>query len=99
MEPQLTHHRLVVPQARADEELDGLAGHPRRDRDRLTGLALQAAQQPADDERGVLALFGAIELGQVTFQEARQVVRAVPNGVGENGGVVQERLSLGVIQE
>ena len=99
VEPQFGHDGLVVPLARADEELDRLAGQPGLDGDRLAGLALQAAEQAADDQGGVLALLGAIELGQIALEEAGQAVGAVADGVGGDGGVVQEGLGLGVIQE
>jgi hypothetical protein len=97
--PQLSHHGLVVPLAGADEELDRLAGQPGLDGDRLAGLALQAADQSADDQGGVLTLLGAVELRQVPLEEGGQAVGAVVDGVGGDGGVVQEGLSLGVIQE
>src|SRR6266511_752170 len=82
MEPQLGHHGLVVPLTRADEELDRLARQPGLDRDRLTGLALQSAEEPADDQGGVLALLGAIELGQIALEKGGQTVGAVADGVG-----------------
>jgi hypothetical protein len=63
VEPEFRYDGLVVPLARADEELDRLAGPPGLDGDRLTGLALQSADQAADDQRGVLALLDAIKLG------------------------------------
>ena len=99
MAPQLGHHGLVVPLARADEELDRLARQPGLDGDRLTGLALQTADQAVDDKRGVDSLLDAIELGQVTLEEGGQPVGAALNSVGGDVGVVQEGLSLGVIQE
>ena len=57
------HDGLVVPLAGADEGLDRLAVDAGLDGDRLAGLALQAAEQAADDERGVGALLGAVEAG------------------------------------
>ena len=83
----------------ADEELDRLAGQAGLDGDRLAGLALQAAEQAADDQGGVVALLDAIELGQIALQEPGQPVGTAPDGVGSDGGVVQEGLGLGVIQE
>ena len=50
-------------------------------------------------EGGVVALLDAIELGQVALEKARQAVGAAADGVGRDGGVVQEGLGLGVIQE
>src|SRR3954454_23368640 len=66
---QLGHDGLVVPPAGADEELDGLAVHAGLHRDRLAGLALQAAEEAADDEGGVDPLLGAVEPWQVAFEE------------------------------
>src|SRR5512135_1148328 len=63
VEPEFRYDGLVVPLARVDEELDRLARQPGLDGDRLTGLALQSADQPADDQGGVLALLDAIKLG------------------------------------
>ena len=54
---------------------------------------------PADDQGRGGALLDAVEPGQIAFEEAGQAVRAVSDGVGGDGGVVQEGLSLGVIQE
>ena len=65
------HDGLVVPPAGADEVLDRLAVDAGLDGDRLAGLALQAAEQAADDEGGVGPLLGAVEAGQVALQEGR----------------------------
>ena len=96
MEPQFGHHGFVVPFPRADEELDRLARQAGLDRDRLTGLTLQSAEAPANDRGGVRALLGAIELGQIALKKAGQTVGAVADGVGRDGGVVQQGLGLGV---
>src|SRR5271156_1016543 len=69
MGAQLSHHSLVVPLARADEELDRFARQPGLDGDWLTGLALQTTDKAAYDQGGVDALLDAIELGQVTLEE------------------------------
>jgi hypothetical protein len=98
MEPQLGHHGLVVPFPRADEELDRLPRQSGLDGDRLRGLALQSAEEPADDRGGIRALLGAIELGQRAPEEAGQTVGAVSDGLGRDDGVVQEGLGLGVLQ-
>ena len=63
MAAQRGHDGLVVPPAGADEVLDRLAVDAGLDGDRLARLALQAAEQAADDERGVGALFGTVEAG------------------------------------
>ena len=68
---ELGHDGLVVPPAGADEVLDRLAVDAGLDGDRLAGLALQAAEQAADDERGVGPLLGAVEARQVALQEGR----------------------------
>ncbi len=99
MEPEFPHDGLVVPLARADDELDRLAGQPGLDGDRLTGLALQAAEQPVDDQGGVLPLLGAVEPRQIPLQEGGQAVGAVADRVGCDGGVAQQGLSLGVSQQ
>jgi hypothetical protein len=98
MEPQFGHHGLVVPLPRADEELDRFARQPGLDRDRLTGLALQSAEKPADDQGGVLALLDAVKPGEVALEKAGQTVGAVTDGVGRDGGVAQKGLGLGVLQ-
>ena len=72
--PQLGHHGLVVPLAGADEELDRLAGQAGLDGDRLAGLALQAAEQAADDQGGVHLLLDAVELREIALEEAGQAV-------------------------
>src|SRR5262249_55133052 len=63
--PQLGHDRLVVPPARPDEELDRLAVDSGPDGDRLARLALQAAEQAADDQGSVGPLLDPPEEGQV----------------------------------
>lgn len=63
---QFGHHGFITLPARAHEELDRLAGEP-PDGDRLAGLPFQAADQPADDQGCVTALFGAIEMGRMTL--------------------------------
>ena len=97
--PQFGRHGLVVPLAGADEELDRLAGQPGLDGDRLAGLAFQAADEPADDERGVVAMLDAIELREVAVEEASQSVRTASNGIGRDDRVVQEGLGIGVLQQ
>src|SRR5512135_3902590 len=66
---------------------------------RAAGLPLQAAEESADDQGGVLTLLGALEPGQVPLDEGGQAIRAVADGVGGDGGVVQEGRSLRMIQE
>jgi len=65
------------------------------DGDRLAGLALQPAEQAADDEGGVGPLLGAIEARQVALQEGRDPVLATADVVGRHDGVGQEGLSSG----
>ena len=97
--PQLAHDGLVVPLARTHEELDRLAGEPGLDGDRLARLAFQAAEEPRDDRAGMGLLRDAVEPRQVPPEEAGQAVGAVADGVRTDRGVVQEGLSLGMIQE
>ena len=96
---QLGHDGLVVPLAGADEELDGLAVDAGLDGDRLAGLALQAAEQAADDEGGVGPLLDAVEARQVALQEGGEPVLAAADLIGCHGGISQEGLGVGVIQE
>ena len=95
----LGHDRLVVPLAGPDEELDRLAVDAGLDGDRLAGLALQAAEQAADDEGGVVALLGPSEAGQVAFEESGESVLAAADGLGGQDGVGQDGLGFGVFQE
>jgi hypothetical protein len=87
------------PPARADEVLDRLAVDAGLDGDRLTGLSLQPAEQPADDERGVGPLLGSIEARRIALQEGRDPVLAAADLVGGHDGVGQEGLGVGVFQE
>ena len=93
------HDGLVVPPAGADEVLDRLAVDAGLDGDRLAGLALQPAEQAADDERGVGPLLGAVEARQVALQEGRDPVLAAADLLGGHDGVGQEGLGVGVFQE
>jgi hypothetical protein len=99
MGAQLGHHCLVVPLARADEELNWFTRQPGLDGDRLTGLALQTTDEAAYDQGGVDSLLDAIKLGQITLEEPDQPVDAPLDGVGSDVGIVQERLRFRVIQE
>jgi hypothetical protein len=81
------HDGLVVPPARADEVLDRLAMDAGLDGDRLPVLALQPAEQAADDEGGVGPLLGAIEARQVALQEGRDPVLATADLVGRHDGI------------
>ena len=99
MGPQLGHDGLVVPLAAADKELDRLAGQSGLDGDRLAGLSLHAAQETTDDQGGVVTLLDAVEARKVPLEEARHAVGTVTDRVGGDDGVVQEGLSLGMIQE
>src|SRR5262249_45001718 len=96
---QLGHDGLVVPLPGADEELDGLAVDAGLDRDRLAGLALQPADQAADDEGGVGALLDSVEARQVPLEERGEPVPAALDLLGSHDGVSQEGLGLGMIQE
>ena len=62
-------------------------------------LALQAAEQAANDQGCVAALLDAIELGQVALEEAGEAVGTTPHASGREGRIVQEGLRLGMIQE
>ena len=53
--PQLHQDRIVVPLARADEELDVLVLDPGEVGDRFGGLALQVAEEAPNDQGGVVA--------------------------------------------
>ena len=99
MAAQFGHDGLVVPPARADEVLDRLAVDAGLHRDRLAGLSLQAAEQPADDQRGVGPLLGAVEAWQIALQEGRDPVLASADLVGGHDGIGQEGPGVGVFQE
>ena len=67
--------------------------------DRLAGLALQAAEEPGNDGAGMGLLFDAVEAREVALKEGGQAVLAAFDGLGSEGGVGQEGLGFGVIQE
>jgi hypothetical protein len=99
MAAQLGHDRLVVPPGRADEELEGLPMDPGLHGDRLAGLASQAAEEPADDQRGVGPLLESPEAGQVAGEECGEPVPAGAEGLEAQVGVGQEHPGVGVIEE
>src|SRR5262249_43408515 len=76
------HDGLVVPAACADEVLDRLAVDAGLDGDRLAGLALEPAEQAADDERGVGPLLGAVEAWQIALEKGRNPVLTAADLVG-----------------
>src|SRR5262249_34348787 len=69
------------------------------DRDRLAGLALEAAEQAADYQGGGRPLLGAVEPRQVAPEEGGQAVPAAADLVGRQDRVGQQGLSIGVVQE
>jgi hypothetical protein len=71
----------------------------RLDGDRLAGLALQAAEEAADDEGGVGPLFDPVETRQVASQERGEPVLTAADLLGCYDGVGQEGLGFGVVQE
>jgi hypothetical protein len=99
MAAQLGQDGLVVPLARADEELDGLAMDAGLHRDRLTGLALQPADQAAEDQGGVGPLLGAVAAGQGAPQERGESVLTALDLLGRHDGIGQEGLGIRVVQE
>ncbi len=96
---QLGQDDVIVPLARADEVLHGLARPARLDGDGFASLALQAAETSLDHDLGQLPLLVAVEQGQVALQEACQVVAAAGNRSRCQGGVVEQRLRLGMVKE
>jgi hypothetical protein len=68
-------------------------------RDRLAGLALQAAQPTADEQGGVVTLLAAAEEGQVATEGPGEPVSAASDGLGCQDGVGQDDLGIGVFQE
>ena len=99
MATQLGHDILVVPLAGADEGLDRLAMNASLDGDRLAGLALQATDQPAEDQVGVGPVFGPVEVGQVAFEEGGEPILAALDCFGGQDGVGQEGLSVGMVDD
>jgi hypothetical protein len=99
MRSQLDHHGLVVPLARADEELNRLPGQTGLDGDRLTGLAFQAADQAANDQCGVVPVLNASEPGKIALEKIGQAACTIRDGFRSKRGVAQQGLRLRVIQE
>ncbi len=97
MAPQLHQDRVVVPLARADEELDVLVLDPGAVSDRFGGLALQAADEATNDQGGVVALLLAIEVGEITAEEPPQAVAAAPDGLGCEDRIVEKGLGVGMV--
>lgn len=96
---QFAHDGLVVPGARANEVLYGLAAASGEVGDGLGGLALQAREFAVENDLGQLTLFGAEEAGEVAAQEDAQAAEAAANSGGGNLGIGQEGLGLGVLQQ
>src|SRR5439155_18685290 len=96
---QLGQHRLVVPQAAADEVLHGLAWPVGLVGNRLGGFPLVVTELARDHERGQFALLLAVEQGRVALQETRQAVAATGDEAGGEGGVGEQRLRLGVLKD
>jgi hypothetical protein len=67
--------------------------------DGLAGLAFQAAEEAADDRRGMGVVFDAVEPWEIALEEGGQAVLAAGDGLGGEGGVGQEGLGVGMIQE
>jgi len=97
--PQLHQDRIVVPLARADEELDVLVLDPGAVGDRFGGLALQVAEEAPNDQGGVVALLLAIEVGEVTAEEPPQAVATAPNGLGCEDRILEEGLGVGMVEQ
>ncbi len=96
---QFVDDRIIVPSAGADEGLDRLAVQPGLRGDRLAGLAFQAAEEPAEDRAGMGPVFDAVEPREVALQEGGQAVLTTRDGLGGEGGIGQQGLGVGVIQE
>jgi hypothetical protein len=79
--------------------LDRLAVDAGLDGDRLAGLAFQSADQAADDQCGVGPLLDALEAGEIALQERGEPILAAADLLGSHGGISQEGLGVGVIQE
>jgi hypothetical protein len=99
MAAQLGLDGLVVPLATADEILDVFAVHAGVVADRFGGLALQAAEQTADNHGGVVALLLPIEPGQVALEEAGQAIATAADRLGGEGSIVEQRLSVGMVEQ
>src|SRR5262249_27021988 len=63
------------------------------------GSSADATEEAADDQRRVVALLAAIEVGQVALEEAGEAVGTTGDGLRGEDRVVQEGLGLGLIQE
>jgi hypothetical protein len=99
MPAQLDHHGSVIPLARADEELHGLALQACLQSDRFARLAFQPAEQAADDQGRVVTLLAAREVRQITLQERRQPLGTAPHRLGPQHRVGQKGLRHRMIQE
>ena len=89
----------IVPEAGAEEVLDGLTWSSGLIGDRLGGLALQAAESPLDDDGSEFALLDALEERQVALQEAGEVVAAADDGRREQERVRKQRLRRRVFED
>jgi hypothetical protein len=96
---QLGADGVVVPLAGADEVLQGTAFLLGLARDGLGRLALEAGELALEDGGGMVALFVAVEEGQVTLEEGSQTTCQVMDIGRGDGGLGEELLSCGVFQD
>src|SRR5205823_1694149 len=81
------------------EELDVLVLDPGAVGDRFGGLALQVAEEAANDQGGVVALLLAIEEREITAEESPQAVATAPNGLGCEDRIFEEGLGVGIVEQ
>jgi hypothetical protein len=69
------------------------------DGDRLGGLALQPGELAFEDGQGMVALFGAVEVGQVTLGEGDELSLAGGDGRRREFGVSEQGLGFGGLED
>jgi hypothetical protein len=96
---QFRPHRLILPFAAADKELNRFTRHPVFPGNRLGGLAFQSAEQPLDHDPCVVALFLAIEQRHIPLQEAPQPSTTSLHLRRRDLCVCQKQLRLRMLQQ
>ena len=95
---QFVRDGLIVPAAGTDKQLQRPAFFAGLRRDRFGGLTLQAGQFAAQHGAGVLALFVAVEAGQVADEEGFEAGGTRLHGSGRDLGIVEQGLRIGMVE-
>jgi hypothetical protein len=99
MPPQLGGDGLVVPGAGTDEVLEVLPSDAGLSGDRLDALALQATEQATDESAGMAPLLLTREQGEVSLEEALEMIATALDVVRRKLGVGEKDLSLVMIEQ